>query len=233
MRKLPLFVILTHFCGLHTSSGHPMNGCRGMLRSLTTQLIVSRRHQGADTTACLDERLLRAVALYGLEALCQLFGGTREPDTSRYHTVYCLLDDISRFENRSRELGDGLCRVVHLLQCSISQRQRCGPAVKVLLIMINRSISISDQIEVDGCIPPGAGNRSSRPVQRLSIEGGWCEAVHGNATVPQPRDHLTASTGKELKNVKCISTISTYGYTSLRDSTKLSASRRRRGWRRG
>lgn len=175
MNKNSHFMILTHFCGLHTSMADQMSGCRGMIRSLIAQLIVNQRSYSRSTKVCLDDELLHAIAQHDLEALCQLFQALLNevhPDV----TIYCVIDDVSQFETTLGGWGEELYRVVHMMQ-TLSRQRRCGPAFKVLLTTANRSIQIYCQIEAGDIISLSAGNRSSMSMQRLSIENGWSGAL--------------------------------------------------------
>ncbi|KAM5358870.1 hypothetical protein ACJZ2D_014929 [Fusarium nematophilum] len=175
MNKHSHFMILTHFCGLHTSMADPMSGCRGMLRGLIAQLIINRRNDYRSTRVCLGDELLQAITQHDLEALCQLFQALLSeihPDT----TIYCVIDDVSQFETTLGGWGEELYHVVHMMQ-TLSRQRRWGPVFKVLLTTAHRSIQVYRQIDTGDVISLSAGNRSSMPMQRLSIEGGWSGAL--------------------------------------------------------
>lgn len=176
MKKLPLFIILTHFCGLHTSPGDPMSGCRGMLRNLIAQLIMAHRNNSHSNSVCLDELLLQGISQHSLDALFQLFQEllSRIPQGV---TVYCVLDDIAQFETDLEGWGAELCWVVSWMQALTSQYRR-GPVLKVLLTTAMRSTVVFRQIEASSIISLSAGNRSSRPSQQLGMETGWSQAIY-------------------------------------------------------
>ncbi|KAF4966054.1 hypothetical protein FSARC_6254 [Fusarium sarcochroum] len=188
MNKLPHFIILTHFCGLHTNLNDPMNGCRGMMLSLVAQLITNRPNDPGNTRVGLEDALLQAITLQDLGALCQLFQvllDQMSPDV----TVYCVLDDIAQFETNLRGWWEELNYVVQMMQAITSQRRR-GPVLKVLLTTAQRSIKVCRQINRKDFISLSAGNQSPMSTKRLSIENGWNEVLGSNEQSLRPPGQL-------------------------------------------
>lgn len=166
----PRLLILSHFCGLHTSPRDPTAGPAGMLRSLIGQLILVQRDQHAMTTVTLDDTLVHQILSNDLAGLCDVFRALLmqvHPDT----TVYCVLDNVSEFETSLLGWENEICDVVYFLQTMMMAGQpRFGPKLRFLLTAANKSIKIHRQLTPADCISLSARHVSSHSVQKLSLQ---------------------------------------------------------------
>lgn len=170
MRKEPQFVILHHFCGLHTHLNDPVSGPRGLVWSLTAQLVLQldQRKGGLAHFPNMNEMFLQDVGQHNFIALCLLF----EQLFYQLHpslTVYCVLDNISEFETTMSGWGSELCEFVNLLQRIAGERGQ-GPILKVMMTTANKSIRVYRQLELSNEISLCAGNFLPHSAQQLAFQ---------------------------------------------------------------
>jgi hypothetical protein len=132
-------VTLCFFCGQHVATGDPLEGPRGLMRSLVSQALRAR------PTFDLDELNLEAFEgtheSIPFEDLCQLFRliiGQFPPG----YIVYCIIDDINRLERRD-EWNTDYWLIMGMLNEMVGE---CGPNLcfKVLITSPARSKWLSE-----------------------------------------------------------------------------------------
>jgi hypothetical protein len=162
------FVILSHFCGLHSDPKDPISGPRGMLRCLTAQLIFFHRRQMGHIDTILDPTVLSLIASQNIDGLCELFQ-LLFCQLPLGFTVYCVIDNISEFETNLAGWETELCRVVDFLNYMVFAFQ--GKAVlKVLLTATTKSIKVYRQIDPANSIDLSPGSFHPHALQQLYIE---------------------------------------------------------------
>ncbi len=170
MRKEPQFVVLHHFCGLHSHPSDPVSGPRGMVWSLSAQLVLllDQQKKGIANFPNMNDAFLQDIGRHNFIALCLLFEVLfRQLDENL--TVYCVLDNISEFETTMGGWMSELCEFVDLLQ-RIASEQVQGPVLKVLMTTPNKSIRIYRQLELNSEISLCAGNILPHSTQQLAFE---------------------------------------------------------------
>ncbi|MCJ1270774.1 hypothetical protein MMC22_010671 [Lobaria immixta] len=100
LSNLQIAVPLIFFCGLHAKPGDYLEGARGVMRTLTHQLLFQRWDFDC---SCLDYAFLAQVQTYDISHLCRLFRIllTSAPPA----TIFCMVEGISEYETSSR-IGD-------------------------------------------------------------------------------------------------------------------------------
>ncbi|KAI9699205.1 MAG: hypothetical protein M1820_007284 [Bogoriella megaspora] len=98
LQTLGLAMPLTFFCGQHAALGDPLEGTKGMMRSLIHQLLTYPRD--ALDHSFINYKLLKAVMAQDVGALCELFRGLLA--SVDRGAVFCILDGTSWFETSTR-----------------------------------------------------------------------------------------------------------------------------------
>ncbi|KAK0624115.1 hypothetical protein B0T14DRAFT_565417 [Immersiella caudata] len=150
-RKAPNFLVLYHFCGLHSHISDPLSGPGGMVGGLISQLLRWHESFGTSLTITLSDPQYGELGSHQLRSLLALFRELVQ-QTPTGMTLYCLVDGISEFETTNHNWESELCDAVGSLQTIVNDLSRIsasGPAFKVLLTAAQRSITVSRQINVD------------------------------------------------------------------------------------
>jgi len=157
-RKAPHFLVLYHFCGLHTQFSDSLSGPRGMVRNLISQLLRWHETEGTPLTITLSDPNCGELSGHQLPSLLVLFRELMQQTPSGM-TLYCLIDGISEFETTNYDWETELSETVgflHTLVEDLRQASIPGPAFKILLTAAQRSITVvqqihsSDQIALSG-----------------------------------------------------------------------------------
>lgn len=131
---------LYYFCGLRISSNDDLSGPQGLVRCLTSRLVVGLKARYGITANVnfVDGMYIEALQRRDIRYLCAIFRSivAQYPPSA---TVYCVLDGIAWYE-RSDMLED-LFSVVQSLYDLVKKAQQ-GPVLKVLLTSPFRSRSI-------------------------------------------------------------------------------------------
>ncbi|CAM1511914.1 Fc.00g094270.m01.CDS01 [Cosmosporella sp. VM-42] len=174
-RISPNLVLISHYCGLHTSPRDVMAGPKGMLRSLIAQLILLRRHDQVRTTISLDESLVNDIAIQDLRGLCEILRSllSQFPQET---TIFGALDNISEFKTSLYGWELDMGEIIRCLRFIVGQ-MRWGPKLKEFLTAANRSITIYRQIDEADCISLSAGRINSHSAERRSLESEWQQAL--------------------------------------------------------
>lgn len=156
-------ITIHFFCGQHLDpdSSDGLSGPIGMLRSLTTQLLLSLKAPLPDLLvhSAGSSQLLSDIQAHTLPALCELFRILVD-QIPRGFTLFCLLDGISWYEQDwwLDELRYTIGMLESIIQGPI---QPPSGSVKVLLTSPNRSIRIRDMVDLGSqyvCLAPGFTN---------------------------------------------------------------------------
>jgi len=169
MRKEQQFVVLHHFCGLHSRLNDTASGPRGMVWSLCSQLVLLLTQQKKEVVYFpgMNDAFLEDIGRHDFFALCLLFEALFYQFDERL-TVYCVLDNISEFETSMGGWSSDLSEFVGVLQ-RIAGEEAQGPILKVLMTAPHKSIQIYRQLELESQISLCAGNFSSHSTQRLAF----------------------------------------------------------------
>lgn len=156
-------IVLYFFCGQHIEDGGPLAGPQGLIRSLTTQLILSWPQQSPPPDVGFLSTLLPGTVSSAEEDLevgtvCHIFRAMLRqlPPSS---TVYCIIDGISYFETSIGGRSEDVCEVVDCLQSSsLNTANGARPIVKILLASANRSIEVRELFSADSIVELRGGN---------------------------------------------------------------------------
>ncbi|KAF2827493.1 hypothetical protein CC86DRAFT_211978 [Ophiobolus disseminans] len=144
--------VLHSFCGTRNSRSHPESGLRGMIRSLTSQLLSMHEF---DTGSMNVGRWKAGIRSNSSSTLGRLFGRLIEqlPDV----VVFCVIDGISLFEMEPWNVE--LQPIVETLLEAVASRE-ASARVKLLFACTTMSIYLSCRLAERNrlSIPTDAGN---------------------------------------------------------------------------
>lgn len=113
LQSSPRFTPLVFFCGRHIDEQDVSAGGRGLIRSLTAQLLCQQS---------FDTRLLEGTTIHNalegnIDALCALFQSLAR-QVPKEVTLVCVIDGIKYFEREvyAQEMGTVVVRLLDLLQ---------------------------------------------------------------------------------------------------------------------
>ena len=166
-------VVLSFFCGQHTTPASSLQGPLGLIRSLIDQLLMQwPEYDHVDLSfLAYEPELWGAVSQHDLPSLCYLFGRLLEqlrPDT----IVYCIIDGISQFETSLKGWRDSLGEVVNCFLSYVFNNINipgAGACVKFLLASSDKSTIIRHIVPLDHHIDLRAGNMHARPVSQNNL----------------------------------------------------------------
>lgn len=143
-------IVLYFFCGQHRYDDGPLAGPQGLIRSLTTQLILAWPTQFPDPDLGFLASLLHG-RVYGVEddlevgVVCRIFHAlsSQLPSSS---AVHCIIDGIPYFETSIGGWNEDIREVVDCLRrcCSYNGHSSARATVKVLLASAGRSTEIRE-----------------------------------------------------------------------------------------
>lgn len=157
-------IVLYFFCGQHRYGDGPLAGPQGLIRSLTTQLILAWPTQIAPPDLQFLSSLLQG-RVYGVEKdlevgiICRIFHALirQLPPSS---TVYCIVDGIPFFETSLGGWHEGIYEVVDCLRrcCSHNVNNALRSTIKVLLASAGRSTKVREICARSRIVELRAGN---------------------------------------------------------------------------
>ena len=161
-------VVLQFFCAHHTDPNAPDSGPKGLVKSITSQLLMYPQFQGLSNTDFADQSLLDAVAGNNLDALCYLFENIFQqvdPGT----LIYVLIDSIPSFESDLHGHGERMESVLAMFRLLINgvlNGSTPGPRLKLFMTSPNRSLRLfrhvdrqTEHVRLDGQIAHGHSTR--------------------------------------------------------------------------
>lgn len=167
-------IVLYFFCGQHIEDG-PLAGPQGLIRSLTTQLILSWPQQSPPPDVGFLSSLLPGTVSGAEEDLevgtvCRIFQAILRQLPPR-STVYCIIDGISYFETSIGGRSEDVCTVVDCLQsCSpLETANGAGPIVKTLLASADKSTEIREFFPRDRIVELRTGNLYNSVVSTTAL----------------------------------------------------------------
>lgn len=168
-------IVLYFFCGQHRYDEGPLAGPQGLIRSLTTQLILAWPNQFPDPDLRFLSSLLHGRA-YGVEedlevgVVCRIFHALSRqlPPSS---TVHCIIDGIQYFETSIGGWTEAICEVVDCLRrcCSYNIRNAPRATVKVLLASAGRSTEVREICAPNRIVELRAGSLYSSVVSPRAL----------------------------------------------------------------
>lgn len=195
-------VVLYFFCGQHMEDDGPLAGPQGLIRSLTTQLILSWPQGSPPPDVGFLSSLLPgpvASAEEDLEVVtvCRIFHALLRqlPPSS---TVHCIIDGISYFETSIGGWSEDVYEVSYCLQrcCSPGTANDPRPTVKLMLASADKSIEVRDLFPQDCVVELRTGNFYSSVVSPRAL----ISDLRGQASFSQlvadddsDREYATAS----------------------------------------
>jgi hypothetical protein len=163
-------MVLHFFCGSHSRiEQDSVSGPAGLIRGLITQLLLYPDSPDIYLDP-MEKNLYEAVSHWNVHALVFLFGLlVRNMDESK--TIICLIDGISDFETPLHGWDKQILDVVQQLR-SIVDRQRSGPALKLLMTSANRALDIGSMVHQHQGehVSLRAGNVSDRPIRGFGFD---------------------------------------------------------------
>lgn len=126
---------LSFFCALHATPGDVLEGPRGLLRSLTYQLLAQASVQDSDLTF-ISLPLLDGVRVHDLSSLSDLFQRLLAVvGQLNWQPIFCLIDGISWFEDgrRRADLGTVLSSLRGFVEHLKARQEETGILLKVLV----------------------------------------------------------------------------------------------------
>ena len=163
-------IVLHFFCDSHSRiEQDPVSGPAGLVRSLITQLLLYPDSPDIYLDP-MDQSLYEAVSHWNVQALVFLFGLlVRNMDDSK--TIICLIDSISDFETPLQGWDKQILDVIQQLR-SIVDRQRSGPALKLLMTSANRALDIGSLVHQHQgeFVSLRAGNVNDRPIRGVGFD---------------------------------------------------------------
>ncbi|KAI7774986.1 hypothetical protein LA080_007498 [Diaporthe eres] len=168
-------IVLYFFCGQHRYDEGPLAGPQGLIRSLTTQLILAWPSQFPDPDLRFLSSLLHGRA-YGVEedlevgVVCRIFHALSRqlPPSS---TVHCIIDGIPYFETSIGGWTEDICEVVDCLRrcCSYNIHNAPRATVKVLLASAGRSTQVREICAPNRIVELRAGSLYSSVVSPRAL----------------------------------------------------------------
>lgn len=143
-------LVLYFFCGQHMYDEGPLAGPQGLIRSLTTQLILAWPQLMAPPdlqliSSLFSENVYSAQSDLDIQTVCDIFEALlgQLPTMS---TVHCIIDGLSCFETSIGNWSEGIWDVVDFLSSCYSYDMRYGPrpTVKLLLASADKSTVVCD-----------------------------------------------------------------------------------------
>lgn len=173
-------LVLHFFCGQHVDPHGPLAGPQGLIRSLTTQLILAWPQKGPPPdlrflSSLLPGTVSSAEEDLDVEIVCGVFYELLRQLPARA-TVYCIVDGISYFETVLEGWSQQICYVVDCFWACCDGGRHGGPraTVKILLASTDKSIVVCDSFSTDQVVDMRAGNLCSSPMSpralRLSFQ---------------------------------------------------------------
>jgi hypothetical protein len=170
LRQTSSGIVLHFFCGSHSRiEQDPVSGPAGLIRSLITQLLLYPDSPDVYLDP-MEQNLYEAVSHWNVQALVFLFGLL----VCKMHeskTIICLIDGISDFETPLHGWDRQILDVVQQLR-SIVDRQRPGPALKLLMTSANRALDIGLLVHQHQGehVSLRAGNVNDRPIHGFGFD---------------------------------------------------------------
>ncbi|KAG8161663.1 hypothetical protein KVR01_008650 [Diaporthe batatas] len=168
-------VVLYFFCGRHVDDEGCLAGPQGLIRSLTTQLILSWPQESPPPDVGFLSSLLPGTVSVAeedleVETVCHIFLALLR-QLPRRSTVYCIIDGISYFETSIGGWSEDICFIVDCLQsCSLPDTSRSDqPVVKTLLGSANRSIEVRELYSTNCIVQLRSGGLYSSVVSRGAL----------------------------------------------------------------
>lgn len=132
-------LVLYFFCGQHTYDEGPLAGPQGLIRSLTTQLILAwpQLMPPPDLqflSSLVPGSVSSAQADLDVGTVCDIFAALlgQLPKTS---TVHCIIDGLSCFETSIGNWSEDICEVVEVLSGCCSSRMCDGQWANFKLLL--------------------------------------------------------------------------------------------------
>lgn len=168
-------IVLYFFCGQHRYDEGPLAGPQGLIRSLTTQLILAWPTQFPDPDLRFLSSLLHG-RVHGVEedlevgVVCRIFHALSRqlPPSS---TVYCIIDGITYFETSIAGWNEDMREVVDCLRrcCSYNAHNPPRATVKVLMASAGRSTEVREFCALDRIVELRAGSLYSSVVSPRAL----------------------------------------------------------------
>lgn len=137
---------LHYFCGLHVSSNDALKGPQGLMRCLTSRLLVELqgKYDVVPNLAFLDGSCIERLQYHSVEQLCDLFCRILMQFQSN-STIYCIIDGICWFERQ--EMLEDLFKAVQSIHAMVDDPGKRG-TLKVLLTSPFRSRHIAHSLDM-------------------------------------------------------------------------------------
>lgn len=137
---------LHYFCGLHVSSNDALKGPQGLMRCLTSRLLVELqgKYGVVPNLTFLDAGSIERLQYHNLEQLCDLFCRLIMQFESNT-TIYCMIDGICWFERQ--DMLEDLFRAVQSIHAMVDDPGK-RVTLKVLLTSPLRSRHIAQALDM-------------------------------------------------------------------------------------